>query len=126
MTWHKVTMDDRQIGSLQQIRMMREFSDLVLRVADASGGDPGKDMVVFTSHYPEPAGDHDLYHHFFSPGCLPEAEPLIKMYGGEPCEKPSNENLAFLGGFHYGEPWALVGGYRAPSKPWKRKKPAAD
>jgi len=121
MTWHKVTMDDRQIGSLQQIRMMREFADLVLRVAEGTGGDPGKDMVVFTSHYPEPVGDRALYHHYFSPGCLPEAEPLIKMYGGEPCEMPANENLAFLGGFYHGEPWALVGGYRAPTKPWKRK-----
>jgi hypothetical protein len=116
MSWHKVTLNAQQIATGEQLRLLNEFSQLALAVAVGSGGQPKKKMAVFTSYRPEPAGNTALYHHYFSPGCLPEAEGIIKKYGGQPCEKPSNENLALLGS--YGEdPWELVGGFQ---EPWYR------
>lgn len=116
MPWHKITLNSKQVADGEQIRLSNEFEQLVRGISFVPGGPPHLNMVLFCSFRPEHHGDTDLYHHYFSPDCLPLASELIRRFGGQECPQPGNENLAFMGGLVWGDPWDLVGGWPAPHR----------
>jgi|ERR1051326_6917774 hypothetical protein len=88
MHWHKIRLSAQQISQGEAMRVQNLFNDLRF----AAGGP--KDMALFASRL----RGHDFAELFFSPGSFPMAEPIVRTYGGESCEKPDRGEVDFLAG----------------------------
>jgi hypothetical protein len=88
MPWYKVSLTAEQIANGEEMRIQDQFNVLF----SAAGGP--KDMALFASKL---SGSNvaDL---FFSPDAIKVAEPLIRSYRGEICEKPDRRAVALLVG----------------------------
>lgn len=88
MPWYKISLTADQIASGEEMRIQDQFGALFL----AAKGP--RDMALFASKL-SGAVAADL---FFSPGSLKMAEPWIRSYHGEVCEKPVRGAVALLVG----------------------------
>jgi len=87
MKWHKVAMLVEQVVNGEHMRLQDEFAVIFMAV-----GGP-KDMALFSGIVSKEG--LDIY---FSPGSISHTKALINTYGGIPCEKPLDKNLALLVG----------------------------